>query len=127
MDIDTMPAGRELDALVAERVMGWKLFASEPGYGRPPHQITLVLTPIPHYSTDIAAAWIIVEKLRDMWTEATEGVSGFVDDFPRPFDDNVFFEYLHRRADRRWPWAFLYVTPHNICRAALKATGAAHE
>src|SRR5919106_517365 len=44
----TMEAGRELDALVAEKVMGW------PDYAEKNH--------CPEYSTDIAAAWLIVEE-----------------------------------------------------------------
>lgn len=134
VDIDTMPAGHEMDALVAERVMGWTreeciidgqslgLWFRKPGTTGERG----LFSGCPHYSTDIKDAWAIVEKLRDMWTEATEGVSGFYDDFPRPFNDGVFFEYLHRCADRRWPWAFLYVTPVNICRAALRAMEAAN-
>lgn len=68
-------------------------------------------------------AWMIVQKLRDAWTAATEGVSGLDPDFPRPFDDTYFFDLLRRNADRRWPWAFLYVTPRAICEATLKAYG----
>lgn len=70
--------------------------------------------------TDMNDAWMIVTKLRDAWTAATEGVSGLDPDFPRPFDDTCFFDLLRRNADRRWPWAFLYVTPRAICLAALK-------
>ena len=59
-----MEAGREMDALVAEKVMGWK---------RVPHAHPEIeaaggmwLTPrgprmCPAYSTDIAAAWGVVE------------------------------------------------------------------
>jgi hypothetical protein len=81
----------------------------------------LVLDEIPRYSTDIAAAWTIIEMMRDMWTAATEPSSGGEDDFEHPFDDYEFFERLRRWADRRWPWALLYVTPYDICRAALMA------
>lgn len=49
---------RELDALVAEKVMGVQTTQ---------HEGRLILFPgsmdIPHYSTDIAAAWEVVEKL----------------------------------------------------------------
>jgi hypothetical protein len=65
-----MKAGRELDALIAERVMGWKVFACEPGYGRPPNKlISLVLDMIPDYSTKIQAAWLVCEKLHDASTD----------------------------------------------------------
>jgi hypothetical protein len=46
-DIATMPAGREMDAAIAEKVMGWKMPTSE----------------APRYSTDIAAAWHVVKHL----------------------------------------------------------------
>lgn len=116
-----MEAGRELDKLVADKIMGgvFETFAGHYGMydagGRPME--------IPAYSADIAAAWQVVEHLRDMWTAATDGVSGFDDTFARPFDDTAFFQSLHRNADRRWPWAFLYVTPYTLCIAALGAVG----
>lgn len=73
---------------------------------------------LPHYSTRMDDAWLVVAHLRDLWTAATDNV-GNRDDFPRPFADTEFFEHLHRHADRRWPWAMLYLTPDAICRAAL--------
>lgn len=58
-----MQAGRALDKLVAEYVMGWKVFESEMEDGRPPHSpISLVLKPFPHYSRDISAAWQVFEQ-----------------------------------------------------------------
>ena len=47
-----MQAGRDLDYLIAEQVMGINIF------------ILHTMNDIPRYSTDIAAAWEIVEKLR---------------------------------------------------------------
>lgn len=85
----------------------------------------VTINPIP-YSTDLRLAWALVEILRDQWTAATEGASdlnlpGHFRSFIAPFDDGAFFDVLHRNADRRWPWAFLYVTPEAICRAFLAA------
>jgi len=82
-----------------------------------------ILEAVPDYQGDIAAVWQVVEKLRDMWTIATAKSDGIHGDFEHPFDDLRFFEHLHRAADRRWPWAFLYVTPEIICLAALEALG----
>lgn len=73
----------------------------------------------PAYSADMGDAWLIIGVFRDMWSQATDGVSGLNDEFARPFDDGYFFERLHRFADRRWPWALLYLTPEAICKAAL--------
>jgi len=92
--IRNMEAGREMDARVAEEVMGWEWMRQEPGhkYGggsiltkekckahliQPDYKWIewCELIPddgqyprgmnhsIPHYSTDIAAAWEVVEKL----------------------------------------------------------------
>lgn len=80
MSAETTAAGRELDALVAEKVMGTTGIRavtvidgrgahSEPGTavdvtlpdGRPGRQATQ----LPHYSTSIAAAWLVVERLND--------------------------------------------------------------
>ena len=109
----SMEAGRALDELVAKKVMGQRV-------------------EVPHYSTDIAAAWTVVEKMRDMWTEATDSWPRLGDPlfdqetlhpeaFPKPFDDSAFFDLLRRSTDRRWPWLFLYITPKAICCAALAA------
>lgn len=70
-----MTAGRELDALVAERVMGWKVFRNgEHGSHRWEAETdrgTLRVIDSSYSgdgfspSTDIAAAWEVVEKMRD--------------------------------------------------------------
>ena len=59
-EIDNMQAGRELDALVSEKVMGIKW----PGVfwdGDPDSHFFNRRA----YSTDIAAAWQVVEKLKE--------------------------------------------------------------
>ncbi len=71
--ISEMQAGRELDALVAEKVMGWERCSSpmqsrdDPrllGWdtGNPNIYGTQIL---PCFSTDIKGVWYVVEKLRD--------------------------------------------------------------
>ena len=112
-NVDTMPAGREMDALVAERVMGWyrvgamwckgaNSFAAqaEEVAGCPK-----IWTP----STDIAAAWEVVEKLREKaWVSVTSGKTGN----PCYCEvDVVGGEIWHVTAD---------TAPLAICRAALK-------
>jgi len=87
--IRNMEAGRELDALVAERVMGRKWYTMvtpggersmmhEPGhvliyltekYGLVPGRTEIGfvdMSSIPAYSTDIGAAWEVVERLLEM-------------------------------------------------------------
>lgn len=55
-----LPSGRELDALVAEKVMGWTNILDRmgvpPNHGPWSHRV-------PSYSTDLGAAWTVVEKL----------------------------------------------------------------
>lgn len=64
-----MKAGRELDALVAEKVMGRNLTLEKE---LTEHEMWLsqlmpeIIIHIPHYSTDIAAAWEVVEKVRTL-------------------------------------------------------------
>lgn len=68
-----LPAGRELDALVAERVMGWTDFdpaviqsikgVTWTGIGWQPHGSRG--RPYPQYSTSIADAWQAVERMTD--------------------------------------------------------------
>lgn len=58
-----MDPGSELDALIAEKVMGFKV--GRFGHGDPLEIITprSEFFPIPNYSTSIEAAWEVVEKL----------------------------------------------------------------
>ena len=61
-----MKAGRELDALIAEKVLG--LSGVRDGkswlYGDNwTHNKEGVLCLVPHYSTQIADAWLVVEKM----------------------------------------------------------------
>ena len=59
VDILNMPEGREMDALIAEYVMGY--------------DDKFEMKRIPWFSVDIAAAWMVVEKIciptpEDCWT-----------------------------------------------------------
>ena len=68
-DTTEMVAGRELDALVAERVMGWTGIERHirGGIAMPPwpsglDPVTSAYRTIPRYSTSIADAWLVVER-----------------------------------------------------------------
>lgn len=91
-----MNPGRELDALIAERVMGGKTKCTEiPGYEF-----------IPNYSEDIAAAWEVVEKLKK----------------PRPIFNLECDQRLGRwNANFYGAAAEGDTAPHAICLAALAA------
>ena len=63
----TLPGpGREIDAVVASQVMGLEVFQDPDGYWM---QVIVGMTDyairfeVSHYSTDIAAAWLVVEAL----------------------------------------------------------------
>lgn len=106
--MESLKPGRELDALIAEKVMGWK----------PPEFIDGVslerrwkndrgeFDSLPRYSTDIAAAWEVVEKIG-----LIIGKNGPVWDAQDLWDLPVYF-------------ASADTAPHAICLAALKAVGA---
>lgn len=146
---------RELDVQVAGKIMGWTIKGKDSDWrwwGVPPGWTEPQSVEIPRYSSDMAAAWKVVERMRDLWTAWTEGMnknrpaaieklyrmtaeekaryldpSGIVDAIlvemagPQPFSDEAFFNRLHRKIDRRWPWAFFYLDPVLICEAAVAA------
>lgn len=58
MNVDKIQAGREMDALIAEKITGFKPVTMTAGI--PPHFI------YPQYSTDIAAAWQVIERLKKL-------------------------------------------------------------
>lgn len=72
MNIDKAEAGHEMDVLVAEKVLGWNQiqYYDDRLLGLPPEAMVMWgddviphLLPVLSYSSDIAAAWQIVEKL----------------------------------------------------------------
>jgi hypothetical protein len=62
--VEHMPAGRELDELVAKRVMEWRRSGTP---GRWSHdanrQWSVEERQLPHYSTKLTAAWKVVQLL----------------------------------------------------------------
>ena len=115
-------AGHELDALIAEKVMGFavklwphtdRLFVAERGNG------TQIL--LPAYSTDIAAAWEVVEKLGERFH------ARLLTPFIRSGDNHYWCGFtplgmtgFNGRPDYE---AVAETAPLAICRAALKAVG----
>lgn len=125
-----MVADRELDApqinaLVAEHVMGWadcnvrRLNGLDRACGTPPNGN--YPTMCPDAFADISAAWEVVEKLRDR--HGVEIVGGPEDE---GMDDWVVIikEYGYRPfQDMKWE-ARADTAPLAICLAALAAVGA---
>ena len=104
-DIDKMPAGREMDALIAE-LMGWKREEDGlyPWHMNPPRgQGIWYARIVPHYSTMIAPAWEVWEWAKrdgERWVKFVWGLSGAL-------------QGIHSLCRE--------LTPDAICRAAWKA------
>ena len=120
MDIDKMEAGRELDAAVWLALEGKPIDLLrcryvdgdiQPHAGYPAGHISP-----PHYSTDIAAAWLVVEKMQ--WWKAENDLSE---------DGSVMWHFrVGEPPNHKW---YSAEAPRNqeplaICRAALKAVEA---
>lgn len=136
-----MNPGRELDALIAEKVMGWKPFDGEPPGAWIDEQskawaksvcIKESYDRIPPYSTDIAAAWEIVRHLSAEWklylksdfTKPREWVQGCT------FSCNQLAKVtlLHFKNGMTVEaesniGLVLESVPHAVCLAALKTVG----
>jgi len=116
-----MKPGRELDALVAEKVLGCHLERYQDAL-RPRENITCGCRPRKHgdmlnlwpYSTNIEAAWLVVEEMhgRGLTVQIIAGEQFFHCDIaPHPAESGVI---ASESAD---------TAPHAICLAALKAVG----
>jgi hypothetical protein len=109
-----MEAGRELDALIAEKVMGWK--PSNPGTCLCSLRERCYCYTPKSYSTDIAAALSALEHLcaqRSLWYTLEGGDR----DGPYTIDIRGAGQGEH------WHIKRAYALPWGICLAALKAVG----
>lgn len=130
-----MNPGRELDALIAEKVMGWTSVSyydngrGKEHWGFAPKQLQ---ASVPRYSTDIAAAWEVVKRLSSEWklylksdfTKPREWVQGCT------FSCNQLAKVtlLHFKNGMTVEaesniGLVLDSVPHAICLAASKAVG----
>jgi hypothetical protein len=123
---DGLAAGRELDALVAEKVMGWTSVSKQPianamgqrvmdDYVGLPTPAAAQPMLIPRYSTMIQEAWKVADKLRGE-TAFVAVISGKGPQGVQPWICKVNREgsFLEERAD---------TAAHAICLAALKGAG----
>lgn len=134
-----MKPGRELDALVAEKVFGWKFvgkFTLDPDlqcdrWAVDSNGLERFYYEVPDYSTNIANAWKVVEKIKDFrpCADAYGPGSGSNQQFMLGFIakqwtcgwqpvnlDGAFTEFAEAET-----------APHAICLAALKAVDYAPE
>ena len=108
-----MKPGRELDSWVFEKVMGWVILL--PGSDAAQDEA------IPPYSTDIAAAWQVGEKMATGgWRLTLEAkllhrkeIRAYTAEFERLVGDNI---------ETAGVWE-IKTAPMAICLAALKAVG----
>lgn len=113
-----MKAGRELDILVAEKVMGWfwenEILVSPIGDEKR-QQGGVYINGIPHslpnYSTNIADAWQVVKRMKRKKYKV-EIIETPVKSFCSISDSN--YEIAESEAE---------TVPHAICLAALDAMG----
>lgn len=102
--------GRELDAWIAEHVMGWKLRTPYPDRWLNSEGMTQSL---PHYSTDIYTAWDLLDKLSE---------SNFLIEtrtyMKQPWQSQVL---ILKSPESEWIVAVGETMPHAICLAAMKA------
>ena len=133
MDYSTMEAGREMDALVAEKVMGLvpcqhpchdignPRYQSGPCHARPDSpQLGGETAP---YSTCISAAWEVVEKINGRYSLSiyhAVAVSSVMTGWTIGLAESV---YPPGRKDEA-VWGRAETLPLAICRAALKAVRA---
>ena len=113
-----MKAGRELDALVAEKVMGMRP-GTEDCWVDPASSYGGQL-PLAHYSTDIAAAWAVVENIKSLHPDDREELTFAMNYYPEDkiwrFGWESYGEFGQFSGDAE-------TAPHAICLAALAAVG----
>jgi hypothetical protein len=136
MKIDDMPAGREMDALIAEKVFGLEVYRSKrdwiqtgmphmaewseavgyPAYWHPPFELA---TYVPEYSTNLIAAWEVVGELKnyDYWLNLTFEMTYF------PSEDKTRMAWQVNFRGRKCGFGCSDNPALAICRAALKAVG----
>jgi hypothetical protein len=115
--VKTLPPGRELDALIAERVMRLKRGALGEGTVESPAvEVWGEGILLPHYSTRIEDAWLVVETI-DRPTGLTfaliDNDKHWIAIWGR-WSGGLFNPIIECYAD---------TAPHAICLAALKAVG----
>lgn len=132
MDTDNLPAGSELDQLIAQRIMGWRnlvwreakqtehngsaIYSPAGWYGDGPGKAVYLTD---KFSLDIAAAWKVAEKLHkeDYWVIQ---VKLLTDDWIECHMDKDISRDLDG-TDIKSVWAGRSSAPHAICLASLKA------
>jgi hypothetical protein len=111
-----VPMPREIDVLVAEHVMGWTPRGSHPIFRTLVFAAGASDTLLPNFSTDIAAAWTVVDALSKRFRRVEvyvldEGAVCLIEDGASEIEEGYIAD-----ADSE-------TTPMAICLAALQAVG----
>lgn len=109
-EILDMKPGRELDCLVAEKVMNKRVHFIRPWGWLYAEQDVNRWTNVKHYSTDIAAAWEVRQRIHE--TIGGTKISSVCDEFPEECQIWDGRSYISVRSN---------TVPEAICRAALLA------
>ena len=122
--IEQMPADPETDRLVAELVMGWHWGQAEDGvatWTRTDSGIAwAVAEPTFSPSTDIADAWMVVEKMKESdWLFAVGNRATGEDHWYCEYD--LMRDAVNREPGEDAPFVTASTAPLAICRAALLA------
>ena len=112
-EILNMPAGREMDALVAEKVMGADTKQYYRLDGIPWHKHDL-----PAYSTEIDAAWKVIKGLEYNWNLCRD-VGKCGSDYETAGDMN--YRFIYTAPGMPMEGITADTAPLAICRAALLA------
>ena len=114
-----MKAGRELDALIAEKVMGLSVHKRripsilDDFYYIKHHLSALEDCLVPHYSTKIADAWLVVEEMQ---AEGWFGSVNITSWKTMPWNVRFWSEHNEKKG-----YYSTDTAPLAICLAALKA------
>lgn len=129
-----MKPGRELDVLVAERVMGLKtgkyvwgkrkqysayFVGDAANWDDDGSGASVLFNELPHYSTDLASAWEVVKTL----SEAGWIVKMITSEMGGTDCTLVCGVGARGRIDSDCMGGIITTAPHAICLAALKAVG----
>lgn len=120
-----LPPGYELDVLIAEKIMGWRILSHWDCEGTIKHlvdenQCEVRPPEIKPYSTSIAAAWEVVEKLNKWkFTLTWQFFFGGGGSELKAYATAIFDPVLTSRREDLFVKA--ETAPHAICLAALKA------
>ena len=112
-DIMNIPAGPYMDALVVTKVMGYEDLGSQllagVRYQKPTANGVDILNTVPHYSTDIAAAFQVVETF-DAW------------DIKKRIENGEVIMCCYVYLDKTWYGGIEDINvPLAICKASLLA------